>query len=538
MAEIKGGTKKCEYMLSNGAIDAVAAKTEECLEKMGYERGNITSIRLSVEEYLLRWQERFGEEAGFAFSIGKRYGRPYLLLELKGEEADPIKADDEGMDWSNRILSGLGLRPSYTYSRGKNQVRLELKKRKSSTLSRILAAVVLAVVFGFLGRLIFPPEVLSTAADDYLSLISDKFFGLLRMVAGPLIFLSVVGGIGGIEDTATLGKFGKRTLMSFLATDFVLAVICAAAIPFVFSVPIAEAAGGGDRLMQIIKMLLDILPENIIDPFLTGNSMQIIVLAAAMGIAMMLLGKKTAGLFCVIDQINLVVKKIMQWIGALMPLLIFTVLLENLWSDKGKVLATAWQPMLLHVAVTSVYVVLCLCRFAFRLRMSPILLMKKLAPVTAVGFATASSAAAFGELNACCIKKLGVDEKAARFSVPFGMILSMAGCVSNLTIMAMYAVGIFGVEVSLMTLIVSAGITTMLAVTTPPVPGGLLASYAILFAHFGIPDDALAIAMTLSVFMDFVDTAVNVSLIPPVIAASAESSGMLDRKALLSDSEK
>ncbi len=42
--------------------------------------------------------------------------------------------------------------------------------------------------------------------------VFDTFMGLLSAVAGPLIFLSVAGGIYNIGDIATLGKVGKRII--------------------------------------------------------------------------------------------------------------------------------------------------------------------------------------------------------------------------------------------------------------------------------------------------------------------------------------
>ena len=538
MPIIHNGTKKFEYSLSNGEIDAVAAETENCLEKMKYEPKNITSVRLSLEEYLLRWQSKFGSDAKFVFSIEKRHGRTYLLLELKGERFNPLETDGEEMDWSNRILSNLGLRPSYSYSHGTNQIRLELASHKNNAFFGILTAIVLAVVFGVLGRLVLPTETLNAFAADYLSLLSGKFFGLLRMVAGPIIFLSVVGGIGGIEDTAMLGKFGKKVMMSFLFVTLLSAIVCGVVLPAVFSVPLDSKTESGNQLVQILTMLLDILPDNIVNPFLTGNSTQIIALAVACGIAIMLLGKRTAELFCIIDEINLVVQKIVKWIGALMPFLIFTVILQNIWSDTGKALVTAWQPLLLCVIINFVIAALYIVYAAMRLRINPIILIQKIAPPFMIGLTTASSTAAYGELNSCCLNKLGINKKAVCFSIPFAMLMCQVGCAVDLSVNSMYAIKIFDIDISLMTLIVSAIITTMLAITAPPVPGGVMASCAILFAHFGIPNEALAIAMTLNVFTDFVDTATNVSLIPSIIAVSADKLGMVDRNVLLGNTKK
>lgn len=532
MPVIHNETKKCEYSLSNGSIDAVAAETEKCLQSMKYEPKNITSVRLSLEEYLLRWQGKFGSDAKLVFSTGKRRGRAYLMLELKGEQFNPLETEDEQMDWSNRILTNLGLYPSYSYLHGTNRIRLELTANKNNTFFRILAAIALAVVIGTLGRLTLPAETLNSFSADYLSLLSGKFFGLLRLVAGPIIFLSVVGGIGGIEDAATIGKFGKKVLTSFALVTLFSAIICAAVLPPVFSIPLGGKAESGNQIVQILTMLLDILPDNIVDPFLTGNSMQIIVLAVACGIAIMLLRKQTYELFRIIDEINLVVQKIVKWIGALMPFLIFTVILQNIWSDTGKALVTAWQPLLLCFAVNFAIAALYIIYAAVRLRVNPITFIRKIVPSFMIGLTTASSVAAYGELNACCLKKFGVNKKAVRFSVPFGMLMCQVGCAVDLFVNSVYAIKIFSIDITLTTLLVSVFIITMLSITSPPIPGGVMACCTILYAYFGIPSEALAIAMTLNVLTDFADTAANVSLIPPIIAVSADKLGMVDRDIL------
>ena len=170
--------------------------------------------------------------------------------------------------------------------------------------------------------------------------------------------------------------------------------------------------------------------------------------------------------------------------------------------------------------------------------MNPIMLMRKTAPSLVIGLMTASSSAAYGELNSCCTEKLGVNEKAVRFAVPFGLLLCQTGCAFALLVNSMYAIKIYNVDISLMTLIISVIITTMLAIAAPPVPGGLMACYAILFAHFSIPNEALAIAMTLDVFMDFAGTASNITVVPAIAAIHADKLGMVDRNALLDNKKK
>jgi len=63
--------------LTGEAVDELAAQTETFLRALRMERSNILRVRLSLEETLLRWRERFGGTAEVRFSAGSRWRVPY-----------------------------------------------------------------------------------------------------------------------------------------------------------------------------------------------------------------------------------------------------------------------------------------------------------------------------------------------------------------------------------------------------------------------------------------------------------------------------
>ena len=73
------------HKLTGADIDHIAARIEEFLLSIKMERANVFRIRLSMEEALLRWQDKFGEDVPVRLELGIRWLRPTITLTLAGE---------------------------------------------------------------------------------------------------------------------------------------------------------------------------------------------------------------------------------------------------------------------------------------------------------------------------------------------------------------------------------------------------------------------------------------------------------------------
>ena len=109
---------------------------------MGVEKREALRIRLTLEEILLDYQERFGEEAEFKIRRVKRFMTIKVELTVGGQVFNPLeKGDEENI--IQGILAGIGLAPSYAYRNGKNYIVFIPKKKPLS--STVKMGVVLAV---------------------------------------------------------------------------------------------------------------------------------------------------------------------------------------------------------------------------------------------------------------------------------------------------------------------------------------------------------------------------------------------------------
>lgn len=81
---------------------------------------------------------------------------------------------------------------------------------------QVIAAIILGVAVGFF----FP------GLGEKLKPLGDAFIKLIKMVIAPIIFLTVVSGIGGIGDMKKFGRVGLKALVYFeVVTTFALFIV-------------------------------------------------------------------------------------------------------------------------------------------------------------------------------------------------------------------------------------------------------------------------------------------------------------------------
>ena len=96
---------------------------------------------------------------------------------------------------------------------------------------------------------------------------------------------------------------------------------------------------------------------------------------------------------------------------------------------------------------------------------------------------------------------------------------------------------IYGVAVSPVWLVTAFIIAIVLAVAAPPVPGGALTCYTILFVQLKIPMEAIAITIALNAILEFFTTAVNLFCLQTELVELAAGLDMLDLKRLREESK-
>ena len=525
--------KKETVLLDAAGIDRLSALLTQALEQAAVNRKDVIRLRLAVEELLGLWQVRLGKETVCTFRCGTRLGRMYLEITAPGQRIDPEEtaADMAGRLLCSNLLAQAGLSPVYSYQDGINRMALyPSRPQRLSPLLQLLLAILGAAVVGA-GLLALPAPVRETATGVVNPLFT-ALMGVLQTLASPMIFLSVCWGILNIGDVHMLGRIGKTVLLRFLGGVFLLTSVSAAVLVWFFRSGDGAASTGENAAAQIYSMLLEIIPGNIVTPFLEGNSLQIIFMAICVGLVLLVLGEKTSALCALLDQVNTAVQFMMETVSRYIPLFVFTSLLSLTLSDAMSNLGGVVKALLLGIAACVAWPLLYALWASLKLKVSLPVVLRKLLPTYLIALSTASSSAALSTNLETCERRLGISERIVHFAVPLGQVVFKTGGAVGFFVLALGLAEFYGVSISLPWVVTGVLTASLLAIAAPPVPGGSLTCYTVLLTQLGIPAEAVGLAVAGNVILDFFMTSCGISCLQSELILSANKLGMLDREKL------
>ena len=531
--DMKKTTELFETFLTAEGVDACSARVRSFLAAQGIAPREATRYALTAEEILLTAMEHCGDpQPAVRLKCGFRFFRPCFSLEIDGA-ADNVFHEtekDRGVLGSN-ILKNLGLSPEYAYVGGSNVYMFRVRKERSHPFSSLLIALAAALIVGF-GGLLLPDAFRALVLDCFLTPLYDTFFNVLGCIAGPMIYLSVAWGIYGIGDAATLKSVGKQLILGYVGTIFAVSALMTLLLSPLFDLQLSGGIGSGTGLLSVFSMLLGIIPGNIFAPFIDGNTLQIIFLAIVTGITMLFLDQKTTAVAKAVEQINYMVQFLIEFISRLIPCFIFIVLLNIIWSDTISILLQVWKLFALFVAGAAFLALVLVSYTAVRNHINPQMLVKKGLPTFLIAFTTASSAAAFGTNMNACRKRYGIHDTIASFGIPLGIVSFKPTTALDYVITSLFFAELYGVSVSIPWFLVLIFTAAILSVATPPIPGGAMTAFTVLFLQLGIPVEALAIALACDALFDFVCTGFDQFTLPFVLLNQARKLGMVDEDIL------
>ncbi len=532
MAEKKRTLKKQEQAvpLDAGGIDSLSTLSVMALTEVAVDRKDIIRLRLAIEDVLGLWQGGLEAGAICTFQCGTRLGRPYIRISVPGRKIDPGEAEGEdaaGGTLYSRLMAQAGLSLIYDYKDGRNILSLyPPKPRRMGSLMQLLIAIAAAAACG--GVCLLLPDGVQSAASAVIDPLFSAMMGLLQTLAGPMIFLSICWGIVSMGDVGVLGKIGKTIVLRFLAAIYIITILTAVCVVWFFHGAGGAGAGDSSAIAQIYSMLLSIVPTNIVTPFQEGNTLQIIFMAVCVGLTLLLLGEKVPAVFTFVGQVNTAVQFMMETLSKYMPLFIFVSLTSLILSNALSGLEGVVKGVVLSSVACVIWPALYVLVAAVRLRVSPALLFKKLLPTYLIALTTASSSAALSTNLETCERRLGISERITRFAVPLGQVVFKTGGSVGFFIISLGLAEYYGLAMPLSWVVTAVLVSALVAIATPPVPGGFMTSCTVLLSQLGIPTEAVALVVAANVILDFFMTSCGISSLQSELLLAANRLGMLD----------
>lgn len=522
------------FLLTPENIDKASEVFVSACKELKVDKKEAIRQRFAFEEALMIWQSSFGEDQEFELVTYTKLLTPYIAIRCINEKSVNPFVSAANDSYSASLLNILSNEPEYFFSKGINNAVFQLPKPEINPMAQLGMIILVSVVIGLVGMYLIPSDTLGTIVQYFIEPVYNTFLNVLGCIAGPLIFLSVAWGIYGIGDAATFEKLGKSLMGHYVLCVVIGSFFAVCTFPL-FGLSLSNTGTDYSQMFGLLQIILNLFPSNIVEPFATGNTLQIIVLAIIMGIALLYLGKRSEAIANAIDQLNSIVNFALSIIGKMVPAFVALVFINIIWSGKLGIVAKIWK---LAVFDLGAFLICCsaftICTAAL-LRVKPSRLAKKVLPAAIVAFSTASSAASFEPLVTACKDKIGVSESITKFGIPLGIVVSKVIVSLEYVLAALYITNIEGIEISIGWLIILAVVSAITAIATPPIPGGSSIAFTLLFSQLGLPLENLGVILGLDMIVDFFTTGCNVYCIPLALSTVANRFGLINREILEKD---
>lgn len=349
--------------------------------------------------------------------------------------------------------------------------------------------------------------------------VATVYVRLFQLLAVPTIVLAV---------TTTLASLGKGQeagrIFAHAVTYTILTTIVAAAVGLLLYVVIApgnlpvetvtqQPLVNSQEQLSYTDHLLSVVPNNVVKPFLEGNVLSLLLLAAAVGIALAQMAETTQK------------KAVVNLLQGLQELL-FTLIRGLIWTLPLGIVAFAAQlsaqlsagviadSLGKYVAVVlggnliQFFVVLPL--FLLIRGLNPVRTLGQMMPAVLMALFTKSSAATLPVTMETAEQRVGVQSKIARFVLPICTTINMNGCAAFILVTSLFVMQQGGVELTWTTMLTWLFISVISAIGNAGVPMGCYFLTLSLMSGINAPVAVLGIILPIYTIIDMVETAVNV----------------------------
>lgn len=492
------------YILNEENIDTLPKKIYEYLKELKYPEDDSVSSRLSVETVLVEWFKHGAVGKSFSVEIKQSFGRLHIYLKLEAPRID-FYASKEDTEFLDALEKSISVSVSIKYTNGVNIIDIKLPRKELSNFGQIIVAFVSACLLGELLPSFFPPDALQSLSQDYLTPSYSAIIGALGAVAVFQIFFAVLDSIIGMEHITVFQDLGAKYIKTVAVTT--AATTCIGGIIMLMFYPILREGitAYSEELKEIFLLLVEIIPTNMLQPFLDGHMLQVVLIACFFGSLLLLLKNEISRLNKIIRDLNNLFQFAIMTLSKLMPLFVFLSLLSLFLTGQFHLILNSWQLLLLHAICCLAVALTMLVAASAYSRINLFRLLVNCLPVLLTGFTTASTVMTIPAIRKV-LKDHNISENISKLNISLGYVFSRHTCCMVTMVIITYCYSALGEPIELGEFIMLGVISMVLAVAAPSVPGGGAAIIASLMAHYGIPLKMVAIVLSLDYFMDMITT--------------------------------
>jgi aerobic C4-dicarboxylate transport protein len=194
--------------------------------------------------------------------------------------------------------------------------------------------VLFGILWGIVIGTIFPdagaaPDAFKASSFQWLG---NAFINLVKMLIAPVIFLTVVLGIGGMSDMKKVGRVGGKALLYFeavstvaLALGLLVMKIVKPGVGFNIDPATLDPKAVESYVKQAseqntVGFIMHIIPKTFVDAFATGDLLQVLLVSILFGFALSRIGDKGKPVLSFIESSSKVLFGMINIVMKLAPL--------------------------------------------------------------------------------------------------------------------------------------------------------------------------------------------------------------------------
>ena len=389
------------------------------------------------------------------------------------------------------------------------------ESKKQSNARQFMLWMAALIVGGLLGWMNNP------SLNELFNFVATVFTRLFQFIAVPTIALAVVTTLSALGARKDTKRIFAHTLIYTLLTT-----ICSAAVGLGLylwiapgNLPAEVVGAGASQVPQNLGKLsyydhfLSVVPNNILYPFLSGNVLSVLFIAAAVGLAIAFM-PKTKNREVLLQGINgmqEVLFTLIRGILYILPVGILAFAAQLAAQIEAVVIVGAlgkYTAVVIGGNLLQFFIILPL--FLMARGLNPVDIMKKMSPAIAVALFTKSSAATLPVTLASAEQNVKVNPRVSRFVLPICTTINMNGCAAFILVTSLFVMQNSGMELTMGTMIAWLFVAVLAAVGNAGVPMGCYFLTLSLMSSVGASIGIMGVILPIYTIIDMIETAENV----------------------------
>jgi aerobic C4-dicarboxylate transport protein len=292
---------------------------------------------------------------------------------------------------------------------------------------QVLAAIVLGIAAGA----IWP------ATGAAMKPLGDAFINLIRMMIGPVIFCTIVHGIGSMRDMAKVGRIGLKAIIWFELTStfaLILGLVAAHLVQPGVGIAVHTAAGGAAVSEYVhrasesgpVAHLMAIIPTTFVDAFAKGDLLQVLLVSVLFGVALSQLGEVGSRIAHGVELVGRVFFRIIGLIVYLAPIGTFGAMAYTIGAFGVSSLIQLGELVAVFYVTRALFVLVVMGALAHWLGFSIFQFLGYIREELLIVIGTASSETVLPNLMRK-LERLGAPDSIVGLVVPMGYSFNLCG---------------------------------------------------------------------------------------------------------------